>query len=445
MKNRFTLTLAAAAIASTAAAQIPSDEFPQKEDRKGFHIEKTTEQDREMLFKSRPHANKSVPVPRFLIKSANGNFFIAVGGQVNTIFGADLGNNLYEQDAAAGGFTTCDIPVPSVRGHRADIFINPLNADIDFQAVGLPGSDNEITGYIRFGTPGNTINVTLKRAYLTWRGFTIGQKLTLFQDQDACQPPTIDTEGPSGTVSQTAYEISYKSKSYNGFRFAAALDMPTYYSGDGVYHGKDFREWEGHPVSNAVSQTVPDIPFWVEWSHSANNRIRLSGIIRNFRYQDLVKSEIRDCVGWGVMLSGNLNPVKPLILYLQAVYGQGIGSYIQDLSQTPVSYVPSNKCPGKMKASPMMGLNFGATYNINRRWQVNALASQARIWNVSAYANALDLEQNYKYALYAGGNCFFNITSYLQVGVEYLWGRRMTWDHKGANDSRLEGQILFTL
>lgn len=441
MKNRYILALAALAVTASAAAQ----EQEKKEERKGFHIEKTSEEDREMLFKSRPHANKSIPVPSFVVKSASGNFYIAVGGQVNTIFGADIGNNLYDQDAAAGGFTTCDIPVPSVRGHRADIFINPLNADIDFQAVGLPGTENEITGYIRFGTPGNTVSVNLKRAYLTYRGFTIGQKLTLFQDQDACQPTTIDPEGPSGTVSQTAYEIGYKSKSYNGFRFAVALDMPTYYNGDGVYHGKDYREWEGHPVSNAVSQTVPDIPFYVEWSHSENNRIRLSGLVRNFRYNDLVKNKIRDCVGWGVMLSGNLQPVKPLTLYLQAVYGEGIGSYIQDLSQTPVSYVPSNSSPGKMKAAPMMGINIGASYKFNNKWQVNAVASQARIWNVSAYANALDLDQNYKYALYACGNCLYNITSYLQVGVEYLWGRRMTWDHQGANDNRLEAQILFTL
>ena len=67
-------------------------------------------------------------------------------------------------------------------------------------------------------------------------------KLTLFQDGYACQPPTIGPQGPSGCVSAVAYEVGYTSKSYNGFRFAAAIDVPSYYSSNGYYQRKGLQK-----------------------------------------------------------------------------------------------------------------------------------------------------------------------------------------------------------
>lgn len=39
----------------------------------------------------------------------------------------------------------------------------------------------------------------------------------------------------------------------------------------------------------------------------------------------------------------------------------------------------------------------------------------------------------------------YNITSYLQCGMEYIWGRHVTWNKGGANDSRIQAQIKFTI
>lgn len=144
------------------------------------------------------------------------------------------------------------------------------------------------------------------------------------------------------------------------------------------------------------------------------------------------------------MLSGNLSPIKPLIFYYQFVYGRGIGTYLQDLAGQSLSYVPDDENPGKMKAAPMMGANLGVTYNINSKWQVNAMFSESRIWDVEDYATAPDSKSNYKYALYGAVNCFYNITPYLQWGIEYIWGRKVTWNMGGANDSRIQTQLAFT-
>jgi hypothetical protein len=149
-------------------------------------------------------------------------------------------------------------------------------------------------------------------------------------------------------------------------------------------------------------------------------------------------------LGWGVMLSGNVSPVDKLIFYYQVAYGQGIGAYLQDIAGKPISFVPDDARPGRMKASPMMGANVGVTFNATSKLQFNAMFSESRIWKVGDYCNALDESQNYKYALYGAVNCFYNINPWLQWGIEYLWGHRQTWNIGGANDSRIQTQLAFT-
>lgn len=409
----------------------------------------------DIIAKDRPVENKAIPVPHFAIHTPDNKFVMTIGGQINPIVGVDLGNDLYEVDGAGINFVTNCIPVPSVTGKRSDFYINALNANIDFQIVGFGGTKDQITGYIKFGTSGETNPLKLKKAYISWRGFTAGMKTTLFADGDAAQPPTIDPQGPSGEVTGTAYEVSYISPSYKGWRAALGVAVPTFYSSDGRYYGHDFRDWPysdayGKPICDptAFNQTIPDIPMWVEWQHSDNNRIRVSGLLRNFLYRDEVTQKKRHALGWGVMLSGNYSPVEPLIFYLQAVYGQGIGNYIQDISGMPYSFTPTDGELGKMSGSPMMGINLGATYNISPKWQVNVMASEARIWKVGPYA-AESAEQpgnmnDYRYGFYAAGNVFYNISSYFQVGLEYIYGHRKTWNVGGASDSRLQTQFMFT-
>lgn len=410
-----------------------------------IEIGRTTPEMKEILQRSRPEGHREIPAPSFAVHTANNNFIMTIGGTISPVFGYDIGNNLYKQPGAGISFVTSAIPVPAASGHKSDFFINPINGAVDLQVVGLANTPNEITGYVKIGTDGISTSLVLQRAYISYRRFTAGMKLTLFQDAYACQPPTIDPEGPSGCVSNVAYEIGYTSKSYSGFRFAAALDMPTFYSSNGYYRGKDFPEFDGKQVADYgdAEQMIPDIPAWVEYSFSQWNRIRLSGILRNFAYRDLVAGKTRHMAGWGVMLSGNFQPVKPLIFYYQFAYGKGIGNYLQDIAGKPLSFVPDDARPGRMSASPMAGLNFGVSYNPTSKLQFNAMFSQSRIWDVRDYCNALDESQNYRYALYGAVNCFYNITPWLQWGIEYLWGHRETWNIGGAHDSRIQTQIAF--
>lgn len=449
MKNTLYPALLASALLGVSVgsfAQTTSDDSLKAEDHHNkIEFKRTDSTVREILLRNRDEEPRDIPAPAFVVKSQNNNFIMTIGGNVSVIMGGDIGNNLYKQDDAGISFVTSAIPVPATAGHKGDFYINPLNGYLTFQVVGLAGTPNEISAFIKAGTNGVNSSLALQRAYLTWRGITAGMKLTLAQDGYACQPPTIDPEGPCGCLSAVAYEIGYTSKSYNGFKFAAALDLPSFYSSNGYYRGHDYPKFDGTQVANYADaeQVIPDIPAWVEYSFSEWNRIRLTGLLRNFAYRDLVESKTRHMVGWGVMLSGNVQPVKPVTLYYQVVYGQGIGAYMQDIAGKPISFVPDDAHPGRMHASPMLGANIGVSYNPTAKLQFNAMFSESRIWDVADYCNALPETQNYKYALYAAVNCFYNITSYLQVGLEYLWGQRMTWNMGSAHDNRLQAQIAF--
>lgn len=443
----------AAALTAANAQDIPEKDDP-ADNRISFVKTSRDTTVYNILEKDRSKNVNELPVPHFAIHTANNKFVMTIGAKINPIIGADMGSDLYKQDGAGINFIPSQIPVPSTPGNKSDFYINALNADVDLQITGFGGTKDQITGYVKFSTSGNDHDLHLNKAYLTWRGLTAGLKSSLFQD-DAAIPPTIDPQGPNGLACATVNEFSYISPSMKGVRLAIGVSMPDYYTSRGVYLGKDYKSWRGHDIEGKevcdpgyYSFQGPDIPMFVEYARGMN-RVRLSAMIRPMRYRDLLCNKGRTTVGWGLSLSGNVKPVDAVTLYLQATYGKGIGAYIQDLAGMPVSFVPKDTHPGEMTPTPMMGWSAGITYDINPKWQVNVMASQARIWDVEAYARD-EAEpdtgiNNYKYGYYGAANVFYNISSYFQVGLEYLYGYRKTWNHASGHDNRVQLQVQFSL
>ena len=399
-------------------------------------IIRITEIDYQVLESTKPNAPYTPQVPQFALKAKNGDFIMAIGGFINPILGWDIGNDLYSVSNV--NFIPSNIPVPAAKGNKSEFFIDPLHSALDFHVVGLPGTKNQIVGYIKMKFHGQHSAVSISNVYLMYRGFTAGRINTLFQD-GAAMPTTIDTQGPNGAVSVHSYQLSYTSNSFNGFNFGVSLELPTFDKYNGVYKGKDYPDLDETQFYGSASQPVPDIPVYAQYLWSKYNRVRVSGILRNFRYRDIVNDQTRNVFGWGVQLSGNLQPCKPLVLYYQATYGQGIGNYIQDLNGLELSYVPKDHQPGKMKASPMMGWLFGAGVKLSPNVSMNAMFSQARVWQTSTYF------PDYKYGLYAAGNLFYDITAYLKCGVEYVWGKHAEFGGLSATDNRIQSVIRFSL
>ena len=97
----------------------------------------------------------------------------------------------------------------------------------------------------------------------------------------------------------------------------------------------------------------------------------------------------------------------------------------------------------------MMGLTFGASYNATKKLQFNLVGSYARVWDAQNYAVLGDQDgvagsNNYRYAVYGAANCFYSFTKYLQWGMEYVYGRRATYELGAASDHRIQTQLIFS-
>lgn len=452
MNNFRFLTIAAMGIASACvwAQSAGSDDDNVIYSIVGLELVGTNNSLGDIIQKDRPVEPDAVPKPKFAIRSKDNKFIFTVGGKINPIIGYDLGNDLYNAPDGGIDFVTGAIPVPPRPGHKSAFIMNPLGSFVDFTIVGLGGTPDQITAYVKLGTNSSTKAVQMKRAYVSWKGITTGLTQTTFQDGLAVQPPTIDPQGPCGDVANSTYSLSYKSKSYGGFAFGIGAELHSFYSSNGVYRGEDYgHEYGGVTVTGSVSTKAPDMPAYVEYAASDQNRVRLSGLLRNFFYRDLIANRTRYTPGWGAQLSGNFSFYKPLTFNFQAVYGRGIGCYIQDISGRKISYTPSAAHPGKMDANPMMGLVLGASFDATAKLQFNAVGSCTRVWDVENYAivgstpDAAGAD-NYKGAVYATANCFYSISAYFQAGIEYTYGRRYTWDMGSAADNRILAQLKFT-
>lgn len=416
----------------------------------GVELVKVQGQVKETLERVTPVEPHSVPIPKFALTTKNKKFIMTIGGAVNPVLGTDLGNDLYDTSAGAS-FVTSDIPT-AVPGKKSDIYLVGVNGCIHWTMVGFAGTPNEITAFVKIGTNGNNANVGLSRAWLSWRGFTMGQRLTFIQDGYACQPPTIDPQGPCGDLSTISQQLYYTLPKTHNFSFALGAMIPTYYYGNGVYRGKDYPVLDDKIVDTFGSQAIPDFGAWLEYQVSPQRRIRLTGLLRNFSYQDKYNNgswepKRRYKPGYGVMLSGNFDPVQQFTLYVQCVYGRGIGSYLQDIAGKPISYTNNPAKPGYMRTTPMMGLMFGASFNPTKKLQFNAIWSKSRVWNMQEVCTALaetDAMNDYRGAQYVAANVFYNYTSYLQFGLEYLWGQRQTWANGRPTDNRIQAQVQFS-
>ncbi|MEG1585563.1 MAG: hypothetical protein RR346_01670 [Bacteroidales bacterium] len=428
LKKYFFLIALITASFSTGNAAEDEEKHPAK-----LTIAKPTEKERSILLSNRPHLSNIPDVaPSFIIKDTRSKFMITFGGFIKPIFGWDMGNVIDDIS-----FIPSKMPVPALPGHKTDYFANPMHSGLDFHIIGLPGSEHQIGGYVNMMYNAPKAGVQVHHVYITYRGFLLGKTSSLFVDEEAI-PHTIDPQGPNGALSGHSNRFSFETNLGKHFRAGISAELPAFDQYGGAYEGPDYPDLDGIQYYEDASQPIPDIPAFIEYQGKGSNRVRISGIIRNFFYRDQLRRQTRSVTGWGVQLSGNLSPAKPLIFYYEAAYGEGIGHYIQDLCDLPLSYLPQDNRPGKMRATPMMGWLAGFNYHFPCKLVLGYTYSEARIWDSSLYF------PEYKYGQYMAANLVYPIRSYFTCGIEWLWGRKKEYSGTSAHINRIQTAVKFS-
>lgn len=366
--------------------------------------------------------------PRFLLYDQKRDVAFGVGGSLAIRGMYDFGGS---PTSGTTGFIPYTIPVPGNNLTRNRFAMSASNTSLFFKILGNNAKIGQFQAYIGGNFTGANNAFILQDAYVKFLGLTIGRTWSTFNDL-AVVPPTVDAQGPNGAAEMRTEQIRFSSNLTKNLSFGIAAELQ---QTTGRF---------GEPIHDLeMSQRIPDIPAYLQYGFGANqaSHVRIAGVLRNMNYKNELKDKTEYATGYGVQLSSKINVCPFLTLYGQMTYGEGIAQYINDLSGNGLSLVAYNDNDGKMKAVEAMGWFAHAQFNITKNLYATVGYSQAKVFDNK---EKLALSENaYRYGQYAVGNVFYNLTSDLQVGVEYIYGNRVDISGEKAGANRFDALVQF--
>lgn len=377
----------------------------------------------DIFAKSLRQGPQQMGMPRFMITDKKSRAVFAIGGFVNFRTYYDFNNVIGNID-----FETYDIPMTATPANAQRFGMDGSTSRLYFKTMINTKSVGAIQAYIETDFRGQGNSLRLREAYISMKGFTIGQTTTTFCDL-AATPNTIDFEGPNGYTYGRNLMVQYKKAWNSGISIGVAAEMPTISATAGAN-------------AEIIPQRIPDIPAYVQYAWSkGKSHVRVSGIMRNMTYYDKLEQETQNAMGWGAQASGIFRVVPSLTLYGQFLYGQGITPYIQDLSGHGLDLTPDHEKTGRLISPETTAWLVGLQYNITPKMPLTLGYSQVNLTNRGGYSQPME----YRAAQYVVANLFYNISPSFWVGAEYLYGTRIDQnDHLGrSNRIQLAAQFSF--
>lgn len=376
-----------------------------------------------------PERFNAPKTPSFAFMSKDQKFMIGIGGYVKGTVSMDFNGSINN----AAYFTTSAIPVNPMPGNDKLMQFNANQTSLFYNLVSLSDQKNKFGAYINMNFSGNNYTPEIQDAYITYGGLLMGRTTSLFTDAAAI-PPTIDSEGPNGLTYKTNTVLNYRNMIGKHFSVGIGVELPS----------SDFTVSEYQSV---VNQYIPDIPSYMQYAWGKNNssHIRLSSLIRNVNYRNNVSNEDNIISTYACQLSGLINVKEKLIIYYQAAYGSGLSSYIQDLSGLKLDFLPKeikdlNEAEtGKLDHVTSMSYYAGVQYNFNPRTFMSCTFSQVGVDIPDNYEDT----NLYKEGYYLATNIFWYAKPNVQLGAEYLYGKRVDANDEWGQANRLQVMLQY--
>lgn len=359
--------------------------------------------------------------PNFLFLSKNAKLMMGIGGVVRMRGWFDWGGAI-----PGKGFMPYLIPIPENPTSPRRFGTSPSGTALFFQ----------MSGQSRIGTYRVYIEANfngyegrgfhLKKAYATLGDMTIGYASSTFSDP-AAMAPTVDAQGATNKLSKTDVLVRYMPTFHRHWTVAVSLENPS--------SQIDVSDTNTTPTSD----WLPDLSAFFQYQWGDGEHVRLSGIVRNLGYRNLLQERNHNVAGWGVQLSSMAHPLPPVTTYLTFNYGHGYGGLTNDLLAGKYDLVPSPGNPGTLYAPRSFGYCVGVQYNFTHALFASASFSQTH------YLPKLPVAPTeYRYGWCADINVFWNIMPRLQVAAEFDLGRRMNQDGTNRYARRLSAICQFS-
>ncbi|MBD5327564.1 MAG: hypothetical protein HDR45_02905 [Bacteroides sp.] len=424
MKNIILTLTVAASVAVAVKAQNPATEETRIPQRVVVVSGDTTKMKPEVvavIYDSNDLKFHDPSAPRFLFLDRKGKIAFGIGGYIY----ATAAYNFAGSERTGSDFIPSQLPTPADPTERAALQFTARNSTIFFQLAGHSEKLGTFSAFIQTNFDDNRSRfMKLEQAYLKVGDVTAGLARTTFQDPASV--PTVDTQGPCGEIDRKNVHLQYAPQFNEHWSAAIAVEDP-----HAMINNGDFTQ--------SISQRVPDIPVYVQYSWNRTNHVRLSAMLRNLCYRDPRLQEVKYTQGYGVQLSGTSALGAGFTLFANAVYGRGITSYITDLSAYDLDLIPSATEPGKLIAPRTFSYNLGLRYDYCSR----GFATLA--WGQAILGDRGDLARDtYRQGIYASANVFYSIFSDCLVGLEYARGQRTNFNGDRGTGNRIMAAVRYT-
>lgn len=357
--------------------------------------------------------------PYFMFMSKDAKLGMGIGGSVRMRAWYDFAGSM-----PANGFSPYLIPVPGDPAHRRRLGATPGGTSLYLRVIGRNPLLGDVVAYVKGEFSGGDDNhFKLKKAYVTLSDWTIGYTNSVFDDP-AAEAPTIDGAGQAGKGGRSAVLVRWDHRFRGKWSMGAGAMIPSSQVNDSDASTEPIDDW------------FPDIGVYGQFNLPHDGHVRLAGLMRVLPYRDLIAARNRNRIGWGVQLSSIFYPVPRLAVYAEANTGRGYSTYMGDLEIDRLDLMPCVDSPGKMYTPWAMGLNIGCKYNFRPNLYACMALAEARYFD--RYNNVPD---RYKYGLYGSWSLFWEPTPRMQVGAEYLAGKRVNSDGTHGSANRVD--VLF--
>lgn len=374
-----------------------------------------------MRFYANQFRNSQDPeAPYFMFMSKDANLAMGIGGVVMVRGWYDWNGTI-----DISSFSTSLINMPKTPENRRNMGASVAGTTIFFTIMGRHTPLGSYQAYIEGGFNGYEMTgFKLKKAWFQWNDVTVGLATTTFSDP-AAQPDLLDGAGPNGKVDRSNVLVRYLHTFHNHWSVGGSVEFPSSQVRD------------DDQLTRKCNDYVPDFAALAQYQWDrGQSHVRLAGILRTMAYQDLVSNTTRHSTGWGVQLSAVVRAGRYLKFFTQNSVGQGMASYTGDLSSGNYDLLPSATA-GELYTPWTVTTMAGLKAN----WLPN-LTSTFALATLRHFPRGNAAPDDYKYGQYLAANLIYNFTDRVELGVEYLAGKRKNVGGMHGNVNRAQAVFM---
>ncbi len=370
-------------------------------------------------------ADPEYTAPHFAIIDKDKHFYMSLGATVKAIGTYDWGNP-YDNPT---DFKTSDFYKASPGNERLTQ-MTIKSSGVNFNIVGMPSNKYRTGIFIALtfnGGVGNEYITKCDYAYIKIAGFTLGHTSSLYDDKSV-SPYLIDGNGAGASGAHSNMSFNYQRYINLSWKFGVGIETPRLSM---TYLNEN---------ETKLNQNIPDIPLYIQYGWKQNNHIRLSTVLRTLPYFNNITQKRTSLMGYGAKLTSALS-IHNATIFLMAQAGEGIANYLKDNEDRFMDLVPGDPSTGQYRRTKSWGGLCAIQYDFSPTIFSTAMWGYMRNY-VNKYADGIIPYGNQlKYDHYAAVNLMWRASSFVNIGAEYNYGIKRTFDNTAIHNNRFSAMV----